>query len=82
MHRALAVLRFPKNVIFDPPYYTTYCNCTVQSTVIVLCTVLYRENTEYLDLFIIVDETEFQQGQEYFFFPKIISIIRRVNNNT
>ena len=63
-------------------YYTTYCNCTVQSTVIVLCTVLYRENTEYLDLFIIVDETEFQQGQEYFFFPKIISIIRRVNNNT
>ena len=24
MHRALAVLRFPKKVIFDPPYYTPH----------------------------------------------------------
>ena len=36
---------------------------------------LMKENTEYLELFIIVDDTKFQQGQENLIFFQIFDIL-------
>ena len=36
---------------------------------------IMKENTEYLELFIIVDDTKFQQGQENLIFFRIFDIL-------